>query len=380
MCILIVDDSEMNRLVLHALLEEEGSQEIVLADSAMEASRLLGLETGEPLIDPSLILMDIMMPGVDGIQACKRIKNQPRYKDTPVIVVTALTDSKYLEEAFAAGAHDYILKPIKKIELLARVKATLSLKEELDKRKKREQEILEELTIARKVQQSVLSLPLNTSDLSIDAAYVPSELLSGDMYYWTRLDQDRYGIAILDIVGHGVSASLISMSVRSLLLDLIGRITEPVAVIEQLNSFMWKMFNCNSSLRIQYFTCLYMVVDMHRKVLEYVNAGHPPGLIIQDKAVYQLDRTAVPVGVRPQIDVKKNLYSFQPPTDILLFTDGLVEEPGRSIKEGIKRLSRIFQENREGNPKEITSGILRDYIQENRKIIDDICLISIKIP
>ena len=98
-------------------------------------------EAEEKRID--LILMDVMMPGMDGIEACQRIKAQDGLRDIPVIMVTIRDDEEALAQAFAMGATDYIIKPVKEIELLARVRAALKLKRETDRRKAREQELVE---------------------------------------------------------------------------------------------------------------------------------------------------------------------------------------------------------------------------------------------
>lgn len=144
MGILIVDDSEDQLLLLERLLNKAGYRDIVLANSAVEAIHILK-ECNASSRTTDLILMDIMMPEIDGIEACYRIKEVECLKDTPIVMVTALTDVEKLQRAFSAGAVDYIVKPVKKIELLARVSSILRLKHEIDRRKAHEKE-LEELT------------------------------------------------------------------------------------------------------------------------------------------------------------------------------------------------------------------------------------------
>ena len=136
MSILIVDDSPVNRMLLEKLLEERGFPRTLKACSAMEAFEMIGLECPENA-DPETqsldrILMDIMMPEIDGIEACRRLKGDPRVCDIPIIVVTAADESETLSAAFAAGAMDFIAKPIDSIELLARINSALALKREMD--------------------------------------------------------------------------------------------------------------------------------------------------------------------------------------------------------------------------------------------------------
>ena len=141
---LVVDDSPDVRELVHAILTTEGQTEVLTAESAHDAFRHLAIEdheSGDTAID--LILMDIMMSDMDGISACRRIKAVERLRDIPIIMVTGRTDPEDLQRAFAAGAIDYIIKPLNTVELLARVSSALALKREIDVRKAQERELLE---------------------------------------------------------------------------------------------------------------------------------------------------------------------------------------------------------------------------------------------
>jgi len=140
MGILIVDDSADARLLLESLLKKAGYGDIALTESAYEAIEYLDMDGAEGI---DLILMDVLMPGMDGVEACRRIRKNTRLQDIPVIMVTAKTEEVDLKFAFDAGAVDYVTKPIKKIEFLTRIRSVLKLKHETDKRKARERELLE---------------------------------------------------------------------------------------------------------------------------------------------------------------------------------------------------------------------------------------------
>ncbi|TAL08526.1 MAG: response regulator [Nitrospirae bacterium] len=131
--ILIIDDSRDNRLLLRAMLAASGHADVLLAESARDAFHHLGMEeSGGPDPQVGLILLDISMPVLDGIEACRLIKAVDRLRDVPIIMVTAMTDPGFLVSAFDAGAVDYITKPVKKMELLARVGSALRLKQSMD--------------------------------------------------------------------------------------------------------------------------------------------------------------------------------------------------------------------------------------------------------
>ncbi len=144
MSILIVDDSESIKLLYRRHLRSEGFMDVELASSADEAFEHLKLE-GPPETSPEvdLILMDLVMPGINGIEACRYIKASERYRDIPIIMVTSVDKVESLQKALESGATDYISKPVNKVELLARVRSALRLKEEMDKRKARERELEE---------------------------------------------------------------------------------------------------------------------------------------------------------------------------------------------------------------------------------------------
>jgi len=149
MRILIVDDSQDGRDLSEAMLLSAGYEEIATAGSGNEAYRFLGIgdvpaQQNAPV---DLVLLDILMPEIDGIEVCASIRKEPRYFDVPIVMVTALNDIGSLAHAFVAGATDYITKPMNRVELLARVRSALKLKSELDRRKAREQELLDYISL-----------------------------------------------------------------------------------------------------------------------------------------------------------------------------------------------------------------------------------------
>jgi len=141
MAILIVDDSPDQHQLLRSLLTKAGHTDIVAADSAQAAFATLQPDDKHIPINIDLILMDVLMPDIDGIAACRQIKQSDQLRDIPVIMVTAKNDVENLKEAFSAGAMDYITKPVNRIELLARVTSALTLKREMDCRKEREADL-----------------------------------------------------------------------------------------------------------------------------------------------------------------------------------------------------------------------------------------------
>ena len=143
MQLLVVDDQEDSRDLTEGALLSAGYTDIVTVGSAWETLKFLDVgRTAEADTPVDVVLLDIVMPEMDGVEACARIRSDPRYADLPIIMVTSLDDMESLGNAFVAGATDYVTKPVNRIELVARVRAALRLKGELDRRQARERELL----------------------------------------------------------------------------------------------------------------------------------------------------------------------------------------------------------------------------------------------
>jgi phosphoserine phosphatase RsbU/P len=325
MSIIIVDDNLTNQLIILRILENAGYKDLLKASSAQELFVYLKMDTpNKQELSVDLILLDMMMPTIDGVEACRRIQDQPHLRDIPIIFVTAMGDSNKMAEALDAGAIDYVMKPINKIELLARIRSALRLKHEKNWHKERDLHITAELELAKQVQGSVLSQPIDDENVKIDAIYQPSFELAGDFYAWYRISEKRYGIILLDMMGHGISSSLVCMFISSVLQDTIKKITDPEQVISELNRYMNQLY-MNDKLVNYYFTAIYLVLDTEEKTIEYVNAGHPPGLVFIEDEVVLIEQSCCAVGFFENIKIRKGLIQYKNSIQIMLFTDGLIE-------------------------------------------------------
>jgi phosphoserine phosphatase RsbU/P len=142
MSILIVDDSEEQREMLALILKTAGYRSLLFTESAEEALKRLGIGSDSCASERiEVVLMDLLMPGMDGLEACRRIRSDEGHKHLPVIVVTAKTDPPDLMDAYTAGATDYIRKPVIPVELVARVSMAMTMKEEYHNQEERENEL-----------------------------------------------------------------------------------------------------------------------------------------------------------------------------------------------------------------------------------------------
>jgi two-component system alkaline phosphatase synthesis response regulator PhoP len=124
--VLVVDDNIQNLELLQVYLEDVDCQTIPARDGP-EALEIIAKDP------PDLILLDVMMPKMSGFEVCKRIKNDPKTSDIPVIMVTALNEFGDIERAIDSGTDDFLSKPVNKLELLTRIKTMLKLKHLTDK-------------------------------------------------------------------------------------------------------------------------------------------------------------------------------------------------------------------------------------------------------
>ncbi|WP_026568255.1 PP2C family protein-serine/threonine phosphatase [Bacillus sp. UNC41MFS5] len=376
MKIAVVDDNRTNLMIIEKILRKAGYNRLVLLTSAKELYQCLQLDSvnGEE-VPFDLILMDLMMPEIDGMEACRTVLADERYSDLPIIFVTAMGDSNKMAEAMDAGALDYVLKPINKVELLARMRSILRLKQEKDLRKERDIRLQYELDLAKQVQGSILSDPIEEEDVSISAIYKPSFELAGDLYAWYPISEHRYGVILLDMMGHGISSSLVCMYIYSALKDTITGMCDPERVMRELNRRMYQL-KMPDHLINYYFTAIYLVLDTEKQTIEYVNAGHPAGIAIVDDEVKLLTEGCCALGFFEDIDVTKGVIPYKQGARTLLFTDGLSEWLEEDYEDAIAKLISTIQAKDIDNPDSFLHQ-LQPSLEPHNAPKDDLCLVMI---
>jgi diguanylate cyclase (GGDEF)-like protein len=197
MKILIVDDSHPCRIALGAILRDAGYTDLVKMESAAQTLDFLLAEKQNTMGTPvDLILMDVMMPEIDGIEAVRKIKDDQALRDIPIIMVSAQDEEEQIEEAFNAGAIDYISKPLKKLELHARVHSALKLKEEMDRRKARERELEVLNQFLAEANQELQRLSVTDGLTGIANRRYFDESLEKE---WLRATRDRRSLSLIMI-------------------------------------------------------------------------------------------------------------------------------------------------------------------------------------
>lgn len=186
-----------------------------------------------------------------------------------------------------------------------------------------------ELELAKSLQHSVLIPPIQLDEIEIEGVYLPSHQLSGDMYAWYRINDSQFGIILLDIIGHGVSASLISMSIRALLEGIIKRAVTPADVYQELNKHFKRLFGS----KMKFCTGIYLLVDTEKQSIQYVNAGSPNGLVIGNHKVQVLNEKTVPIGLKDEPEIRCGTVEYTGGEMVILYTDGLADSLKLTLSE-----------------------------------------------
>ncbi len=210
--ILIVDDKQLNRRLLQRYLEEAGYTQISQAASGEEA--LVRVEE----VKPDLVLLDIVMPGLDGFEVCRRLKSREETMFIPVIMVTALHDRAAKLKCLEMGADDFLSKPVDPMELKARVRSLLRLRRYYQQLKELNENLLANIKTAQRIQRALLPREYpSPANLRFNTFYQPAELLGGDYFNIFSLGGDVVCLYLADVSGHQLDAAMLTVFIRETL-------------------------------------------------------------------------------------------------------------------------------------------------------------------
>jgi signal transduction histidine kinase/serine phosphatase RsbU (regulator of sigma subunit)/anti-sigma regulatory factor (Ser/Thr protein kinase) len=287
-----------------------------------------------------LIVTDVMMARMDGFALLERLRQDPRTRRLPVIVLSARAGEEAIVEGLGAGADDYLVKPFSTAELLARVHANLEVVRLRDALAAGERERAREIEgVALTLQRSLLPRELpDVLGARLASRYVPAGAsleIGGDFYDATGLGNGRVAIAIGDVAGHGVLAAAVMGQVRQALRAYVLEGHAPSALMSRLDRLVHE-----SGLVMT--TCLCGIFDPASGRLAFANAGHPPPLIRRaDGRVERLEGgLSHPLGASAGIQHVQAEAELAVGDTLLLYTDGVVERRGETIDLGIDRLAQ----------------------------------------
>lgn len=397
--ILVVDDQENNRDLLSRQLEKENYQ-VATTYSGEQALKLI--ETNEY----DLILLDLLMPELDGSQVLEIIKNNPQFKHIPVIMISALDEIDSIVRCIEIGAEDYLPKPFNPVLLKARIGASLEKKRFRDQERKYLQKVEEysqklnqELEVGRTMQQNFLPRSLPTvAGWEFASFFKPARQVAGDFYDIFPLSDGNMAIVIADVCDKGVGAALFMALFRSLIRifacenqwksniasDFLGDRQTYLTHIKALHSvILTNNYVAENHGDLGMFATLFLgILEPNSGLLTYINGGHESLFVInsQGEIKRELKSTGPAVGMLPNINFNIKQNYLEPGEILFGYTDGVTE--ARSISREFftdKRLKSLVSQVESSACKmiELVSAKLLEYIGEAEQF-DDITMLAIQ--
>jgi sigma-B regulation protein RsbU (phosphoserine phosphatase) len=342
--VLLIDDQRMvGEAVRRMLLEVPGLEYRFCSDPAQAIAEADAFQ-------PTVILQDLVMPGVDGIELVKAFRCNPSTVSTPLIVLSSKEEAATKADAFNAGANDYLVKLPDKLELNVRVRyhsAAYILRLQRDEAfaalEAQQKIIAQELAEAANYVQSLLAAPMPPgSPVPADWRFITSSSLGGDSFGYHWLSPHQLAIYLLDVCGHGVGAALLSVSA----INTIRNRTLPetdFAIPSQVLSGLNRAFPMEEHGG-KYFTIFYAIFDTETRELVYASGGHPPAIgIAPDGSATQLAAPGMIIGALPfarYVDCKATLAAG---TSLFVFSDGCYEVfNGNQEMMSLERFSEVL--------------------------------------
>lgn len=324
--ILVVDDNDDNRYTLTLYLDLEGYTNVEAAHDGEEAIARLAAAGFD------LVLLDVMMPKLNGYEVLAWIKDQARLRDVPVIMISALNEMNSVIRCIELGAVDYLLKPFNPVMLKARIGATLEKKRLRDEVAAHVARLEAELNAARRLQMAMVphSFPAPTAEFPIDlcASMEPAREVGGDLYDFFVTQDGKLWFLVGDVSGKGMPAALFMARAKSLIriaTDLMrsanGASAGPADILARVNREL-----CQDNSDMMFVTMFFGMLTPGSGEVEFCNAGHNAPYRLNGKAVETIEGAkGIILGIRPDAVYASARLLLAPGEGIYVFTDGVTE-------------------------------------------------------
>jgi phosphoserine phosphatase RsbU/P len=325
--VLLVDDQPIiGEAVRRMLAGEEGITFHYCKDApaALEMAAAIG---------PTVILQDLVMPEIEGLELVKLFRADERFREVPIIVLSTKEEAAVKAEAFALGANDYIVKLPDRLELIARVRhhsrgyvALLERNEAFAALQASQQVLANDLATAAQYVRSLLPPPQQIDTVAADWRFIPSADLGGDAFGYHKLDDTTVAVYLLDVCGHGVGAALLSVSalnaIRSEALPNTD-FHDPGSVLAALNK-AFPMERQND----MFFTIWYGVYNMATRRIRWAGGGHPPAVLLagdETEKPTMLDSDGPLIGAVDGLEFDSREASVPAGARLFVYSDGAFE-------------------------------------------------------
>ena len=370
--VLLVDDAKANLDILVEGLKADHKLSL-----ALNGEMALQVAAKTP---PDLVLLDIMMPGIDGYEVCRRLRQMPETAEVPIMFLSSLEEVQNKTRGFEVGANDYLTKPFEMLEVKARVRSLLKAKAYNDAVK---EQIAADLRVAREIQMGMLPhdfAPFEKAyQVGFGAALEPAREVGGDLYGVCASGPDRLVVFLGDVSGKGLPASMFMVRAVSLARLLAREIAEPERILARLND---ELAADNPSCMFVTFLCAVCEPASGRLVL--ANAGHcRPVLLPGDgPARWAVTGLGTALGFEPGLKYERTELTLRPNDSLILYSDGVTEAfNGQEECYGNERLLADAGSFSGQSAPAITMGLLQKVraFAGGAPQSDDIAILTLKV-
>lgn len=325
--VLLVDDQPIIHEAIRAMLRSETDMEVHACADPTEAIRVADR------LAPTIILIDLVMPEVDGLTLLKFFRANPSTHETPMIVLSSREEPPVQARAFSLGANDYLVKLPDPSELIARIRHHARCATHLMERNRayaqleeQRRRMVDQIAAAAVFVHSLLPNPLD-GPLRIRWAFAPSANLGGDTFGYHWIDDNHFAIYLLDVAGHGIDAALYAVTVMNILRSQTLRDTDfrnPAQVLTVLNdAFPMERYGD------RFFTIWYGVYNQGKQTLRWSGGGHPAALLFNtamaNDALVRLDSQGPMLGIMPGRVFSDDEVAIAAGSRLYVYSDGVHE-------------------------------------------------------
>jgi len=379
--ILAVDDTPENLDVVKGILSAD-----YIVKAATSGPMALKIAEKQP---PDLILLDIMMPEMDGYEVCRRLKDNEFTKDVPVIFLTAMDQTTDEAQGFELGAADYMTKPVNPPILKARVATHLALKSSMDQLqsafdiiKKHKERMQQELNVGRDIQMSMLPVDFppfpERTEFSIHALLKPAREVGGDFYDFFFVSEDEICLVLGDVSGKGVPAALFMAVTKTMTKTQAADDSSPASIVTRVNEEL-----SADNPACMFVTLFVAIVNVRSGELRFTNAGHnPPYILRRDGKLDCLDQRHGPIiGAVEGVAFREDQVQIGEQDTLLLFTDGVTEAMDTSDQLYSEDRLEEFLRKADNTPDQLTGDVLNavEQFATGAEQADDITLLAFRV-
>ena len=367
--VLIVDDAKTNIDILVEALRDEYKLSVALDGAA-------ALRSVEKSV-PDLVLLDIVMPGIDGYEVCRQLRARESTRELPIMFLSSLEDVGDKTRGFEVGANDYLTKPFEVLEVKARVRSLLKAKAYADAVR---EAMTRDLLIAREIQMGILPTDLaaatSHSAMDVHAIIEPAQKVGGDLYEVLRASDDRLVVALGDVSGKGIPAALFMAITVTVLRTLARHIVDPAEILQRLNNEL-----AERNPRGMFVTIQCLVFDLEHGRVSCASAGHHQLAILSPGRPprFACPSSGRPAGLMPSNPIESENLPLGPGDTFVLFSDGVSEamNTGEDFY-GEERLLALLSECAGSSAADIAARVMGDVraFAAGAKQSDDITVLA----